>query len=97
MPPARRLMNRGKETKDEFLRLCQLLVDVGSRQKIFFRNLNYYEGEALYTKLLGTTKQDEFDAAIQAFKSRFNVQLSRTENDELLVSIFRIDGGPPFG
>lgn len=92
------LMNRGEETKDEFLCLCQLLFDVGSvaaAEILLRRNLDYYEGEALYTKLFGTEKQDEFAAAIHAFESQFNIQLSRTENNDFLVSTFHSVGGPP--
>src|SRR5690242_20739309 len=43
------LMNRGAETKEEFLRLCQLLFDVGSvavSEDLLRRNLDGYEGHA---------------------------------------------------
>jgi hypothetical protein len=92
------LMNRGEESKDDFLRLCQLLFDVGSvaaAEILLRRSLDYYEGEALYTRLFGTTKQDEFDCAIQAFESQFNLQLSLTEKNDFLVSTFHANGGPP--
>lgn len=92
------LMNRGKESKDEFLRLCQLLFDVGSiaaAEILLRRNLDYYEGKALYTQLFGTEKQEEFDTAIEAFGSQFGIRLSLTENNDFLVSTFRSDGAPP--
>jgi hypothetical protein len=68
------LMNRGEETKEEFRRLCQLLFDVGSiaaAEYLLRRNLDDYEGKALYTRLFGTAKQEEFDAAIEAFECQF--------------------------
>src|SRR5262245_57493169 len=72
------LMNHGEETKEEFLKLCQLLFDVGSAvasEYLLRRNLDYYEGRALYVRLFGTTKQEEFQTAIEAFKSQFDVDL----------------------
>ena len=92
------LLNRGEETNEEFLRLCQLLFDVGSvaaAEILLRRNLDYYEGEALYATLFGTEKQDEFDAAIQAFELQFNVQLSLKERTNFLELTFHSDGGPP--
>src|SRR5262245_58399644 len=72
------LMNRGEETNEEFLHLCRLLFDVGSvaaSEILLRRNLDYYEGHALYVRLHGTAKQEEFAAAIEAFKSQFDVDL----------------------
>src|SRR5262245_3289864 len=72
------LMERGGETKDQFLRLCQLLFDVGSvpaSEYLLRRNLDCYEGHALYVQLFGTSKQEEFAAAIEAFKSQFGLQM----------------------
>jgi hypothetical protein len=93
------LMNRGEETKEEFLRLCQVLFDVGSvaaAEILLRRNLDYYEGGVLYNQLFGTAKQDEFDAAIDAFKSQFNLELTTVvEQNDFLVSRFHTDGGPP--
>jgi len=92
------LMNRGEETKEEFLRLCQLLFDVGSiaaSEYLLRRNLNYYEGHALYQRLFGTGKQEEFEDAIEAFKSQFGLELALVAQNDFLVSTFHSGGGPP--
>jgi len=92
------LMNRGEETETEFLQLCQLLFDVGSvaaSELLLRRNLDSYEGHALYVRLHGTAKQAEFDAAIEAFKSQFNMDLVLIAEKDFLVSVFRSNGGPP--
>jgi hypothetical protein len=92
------LMNRGEETKEEFLRLCRLLFDVGSvaaSEILLRRNLDYYEGHALYVRLHGTAKQEEFAAAIEAFKSQFEVDLVLVAEKDFLISVFRSDGSPP--
>jgi hypothetical protein len=91
------LMNRGEETEEEFRRLCQLLFDVGSiaaAEYLLRRNLDGYDGEALYTRLFGTAKQEEFDAAIEAFEAQFNLELAPVAQRGFLVSMFRSDGGP---
>ena len=92
------LMNHGKETKEEFLQLCQLLFDVGSveaSEYLLRRNLDYYEGHALYLRLFGTARQEEFNAAIEAFKSQFKVDLVLIAEKDFLISKFRSEGGPP--
>ena len=92
------LMNRGDETKEEFLQLCQLLFDVGSiaaSELLLRRNLDYYEGHALYVRLHGTAKQEEFAVAIEAFKSQFEVDLVLMAEKDFLISLFRSDGGTP--
>ncbi len=92
------LMNRGEETKEEFLRLCQLLFDVGSvsaSEYLLRRNLDYYEGHAIYVRLFGTARQEEFDAAIDAFKSQFDVDLELVAENDFLISTFRSDGSSP--
>lgn len=92
------LMNRGEESKEEFLRLCQLLFDVGSvanSEYLLRRNLDYYEGQSLYERLFGAAKQEEFDSAIDAFKSQFAIDLSLYEKNDFLVTTFHSDGGPP--
>jgi hypothetical protein len=91
------LMNRGEETKEEFLRLCQLLFNVGSvevSEYLLRRNLDYYEGHALYIRLFGTARQDEFNVAIEAFKSQFDLELTLVAEKYFLVSTFRTEGGP---
>src|SRR5262249_5604120 len=91
------LMNRGEETKEEFLQLCQLLFDVGSveaSEYLLRRNLDYYEGRALYVRLFGTARQEEFDVAIEAFKSQFDVDLVLIAERDFLVSTFRSHGSP---
>jgi hypothetical protein len=92
------LMSRGEETKEEFLQLCQLLFNVGSvrgSEYLLRRNLDYYEGQALYVRLFGTVKQEEFEAAIEAFKSQFDVDLVLIAEKDFLVSTFRSNGGQP--
>jgi hypothetical protein len=92
------LMNRGEETKQEFRHLCQLLFDVGSvsaAEILLRRNADHYEGRALYAQLFGTAKQDEFESAIEAFKSQFNLELMLAAKNDFLVSTFHTDGGPP--
>lgn len=92
------LMNRGEETKDDFLRLCQLLFDVGSvadSEYLLRCNLDYYEGESLYKQLFGTTKQDEYNPAVDAFKSQFSLELAPIETNAFLDTTFQSDGGPP--
>src|SRR5262245_28170128 len=91
------LMNRGEETREQFLRLCQLLFDVGSvsaSEYLLRRNLDDYEGHALYVRQFGTAKQEEFEAAIEAFKSQFDVDLVLIAEKGFLVSTFRSDDGP---
>lgn len=90
------LMNRGEETKEEFRRLCQLLHDVGSvaaAEILLRRNLDHYEGGALYTRLFGTAKQVEFNAAIEAFTSQFALELVLVTQNDFLVSTFHADAG----
>jgi len=92
------LMNCGEESKADFLRLCQLLFKVGSvadSEYLLRRNMDYYEGESLYRRLFGTAKQEEFDTAIDAFKSQFSLSLTFVETRDFLETIFHSDGGPP--
>jgi len=92
------LMNRGEESKHHFLRLCQLLFDVGSvadSEYLLRRNMDYYEGESLYRRLFGTAKQEEFDTAIDAFRSQFDLNLTLAEENDFLVTVFHSDSGPP--
>ena len=90
------LMDRGDETKDDFLRLCQLLVDVGSTadtEHLLRRNLTFYDGKSLYNRLFGSEKPDEFNMAVSAFESHFGLNLELIEENDFLVSTFRFDGG----
>jgi hypothetical protein len=92
------LMNRGEETKQEFRRLCRLLFDVGAvaeSEYLLRRNVGYYEGESLYDQLFGRAKLDEFEAAIAAFKSQFDLELALIEVNDFLISTFLSEGGPP--
>ena len=91
------LMNRGDDSKEDFLRLCQLLFDVGSvaaAEILLRRNLACYDGKRRYTRLFGTEKPDEFDAAIQVFESQFHISLLLTEEADFLVATFHSQGGP---
>jgi hypothetical protein len=91
------LMHRGEETKEEFLRLCRLLFDVRSiaaSEILLRRNLDYYGGRTLYTELFGTTKPDEFEAAIEAFQTQFLLELTARRDTDFLVAHFISEGGP---
>lgn len=91
------LMNRGEESKGDFLRLCQLLYDVGSvanSEYLLRRNVNCEEGMSLYKQLFRTTKQDEYEMAIDAFKSQFAIDLTLIEPNDFLDTTFHSDGGP---
>ncbi len=91
-------MDQGEETREEFLRLCQLLFDVGSTasaEYLLRRNLDHYEGQVLYARLFGTTKQEEFKAAIEAFKRQFDLELVLAVQKDFLVSSYYSAGGPP--
>ncbi|MCE9547170.1 MAG: hypothetical protein K8T25_16980 [Planctomycetia bacterium] len=92
------LMNLGEESKEEFRRLCKLLFDAGSvaaAEILLRRNLDYYEGEALYLQLFGSTKEDEFVFAMEAFKSQFEIDLVLEKENQFLVSTYHSGGGPP--
>jgi|GEM_PF-3150499 len=92
------LMNHGEESKDDFLRLCELLFDVGSvadSEYLLRRNIDYYEGEPLYKRLFGNAKQEKFDTAIDAFKSQFGLNLTVAEKNDFLETTFHTDGGAP--
>ena len=92
------LMNRGEESQDDFLRLCQLLFDVGSvadSEYLLRRNMEYYEGESLYGRLFGTAKQEEFATAIDGFRSQFDLKLTLAEKNDFLETTFHSEGGPP--
>lgn len=93
----RDLMYHGEETAEEFLRLCQLLFDVGSvpaAEILLRRNLDYYHGYELYLQLFGTEKQEEYDFALAAFVAQFDLELSLISRSSFLVSRFRTSGGP---
>ena len=93
------LMGRGEETPEDFCRLCQLLHDVGETAKseyLLRRNLAEDDpSHDLYFKLFGTDKPDEFDAAIEAFKSQLNIPLTFVEKNDFLDFTFHSDTGPP--
>lgn len=92
------LMNCGEETDEEFLRLCQLLFDVGSvaaSELLLRRNIDYYGGRNLYITLFGTAKQEEFDTAIEAFQSQFGLELVLVAQRYFLVTTYRFPGGSP--
>lgn len=91
------LMNRGEETQEEFLQLCQLLFDVGSvaaSEILLRRNLDGDEAHSLYVRLFGTAKEEVFHTAIETFQSQFDVDLVLIAEKDFLVSVFHTDGGP---
>jgi hypothetical protein len=93
------LLDRGEETREEFCRLCQLLHDVGETTKseyLLRRNLDEDDpSHDLYFKLFGNDKPDQFEAAIESFKSQFNISLTFIEKNDFLDLTFHSDGGPP--
>lgn len=87
------LMECGNETKEDFRMLCQLLHEAGEQSKAEYllrRNLQYYEGHALYSQLFGTVKQEEFDNSIEAFRCQFRVELKFVQHHDLLDDVYHI-------
>ena len=81
------LMNRGEETKAEFLQLCELLHRVGGTKDAEYllrRNLEYYEGWELYRRLFGTVVPDTFARAVDRFTEEFGLQLTRQKEWDFL-------------
>jgi len=68
---------------------------VAASEILLRRNLEYYEGHALYVRLHGTAKQEEFAAAIETFKSQFDLALELVAEKDFLISVYRSDGCPP--
>ena len=93
------LMGRGEETPEEFCILCELLYDVGetaNSEYLLRRNLDEDDpSHDLYFKLFGNDKPDEFDNAIESFKSQFNVSLTFVEKNDFLDTTFNSSDGPP--
>ena len=93
------LLGRGEETPEEFCRLCQLLHDVGETTKsehLLRRNLDDDDrSHDLYFKLFGNDKPEQFEAAIESFKSQFNISLTFIEENDFLDLTFHSDNGPP--
>jgi hypothetical protein len=92
------LMNRGEERPEEFLRLCQLLHDVGAvgdAEHLLRRNLDHYDGRTLYNDLFGTAKQDEFETSIHTFAWQFDVKLRLVQDQEFLLSTYQSEPGGP--
>jgi hypothetical protein len=73
------LMERGEETPEQFAQLIRLLVQIGHGSKAEYllrRNLETVEdGLNLYKTLFGTSKADEFAAAVKAFEVQFGIGL----------------------
>lgn len=85
------LMINGEDSKAEFLRLCRLLFDVGKHtasEYLLRRNLDCYEGAALYGELFGSAKEDEFNVAIDAFRVQFEVELNHIRDEAFLVRYY---------
>ena len=93
------LLGRGEETPEEFCTLCQLLHDVGEKansEYLLRRNLDEDDPSCeLYLQLFGNEKPDEFHAAIEVFKTQFNISLTFVEKNDFLNLTFKTDGGPP--
>lgn len=99
------LMNEGTETKEEFVRLCKLLLRFGETAKV--RTLliaNSDEGD-LSDQLLRSAFSDTvslFDSAVRAFSAQFRLRLVPMRTIRTLSKVYRaeLDGtpdGPSFG
>jgi hypothetical protein len=91
----RNLMNCGQESRDDFLHMCKLLADVGyvrASEYLLRRNVDYYDGISLYQSLFGTEKQEEFEFAIDAFKTQFDLEVSLVARTGFLISRFHTLG-----
>ena len=87
------LLANGEETDEDILALCQLLHDFGEQaeaEHLLRRSLEYSESQALYARLFGTVKQEEFHASIEAFKSEFNVELEFVKRLDFLDEVYAI-------
>lgn len=93
------LMDRGAETPEQFAELVRLLVRAGQVRKAEYllrRNLvAAADGPALYRKLFGTARPDEFAAAVERFQSQFRVELEFVSSSGLLDGLYRVRPGPP--
>ena len=70
------LMQQGKESKEEFLTLVQLMYRAGYHQDAEYLlrcNVDSAEDEALYRMLFGSKMPDEFDRAILALAAEFSL------------------------
>ena len=78
------LLRLGDETPEEFRRLCQLLFDQGKVAKAeYLLRRNLEEGDenhALYLRLFGRAKEEEFLRAIENFQTAFNAKLRHKES-----------------
>jgi hypothetical protein len=85
------LMENGRDTHEEFVRLCQLLCDVGENsvaEILLRRNMDGPSDVAIYRRLFGPGKENEFAAAVSAFQLQFNLTLSLVTEDDFLVTTF---------
>ena len=84
-------LDAGQETPAEFLRLCELLHQVGETREgeyLLRRNMDFYGGEALYARLYGDRAARELARAIACFGEQVEVDLGevRQQDDPLDVT-----------
>jgi hypothetical protein len=92
------LMRFGDETPEEFRFMCQLLFDYGeiSEAERILRN-NLEEGDethALYLRLFGRVKEEEFAKAIEDFQTFFRVKLRHKKTHGFLNTSYELEPIP---
>jgi hypothetical protein len=92
------LMHFGDETPEEFRLMCQLLFDYGgiSDAEQLLRN-NLEEGDethALYLRLFGREKEEEFAKAIEDFQTAFKAKLRHKETSGFLNTAYELEPLP---
>jgi hypothetical protein len=93
------LMERGDESPEQFAELIRLLARAGQPRKAEYllrRNIEVVaSGPALYRELFGTTRPDEFAAAVEGFRAQFGVGLELVSSLGFLDGLYRTRPGPP--
>lgn len=89
------LLHRGEETPEEFRLLCQILFEQGKVSKAeYLLRRNLEEGDenhALYLRLFGRVKEQEFSRAIQDFQTAFKANLHHKESYSFLHSVYELE------
>jgi hypothetical protein len=88
-------MDLGEETEEEFLRLCRLLCEVGSRgsaEYLLRRNLDGEVALSVYAELFGDEKPAEFERSIRTFESQFGARLRHVATLGFLETKFASEG-----
>lgn len=92
------LLRLGDETPEEFRLLCQLLFDYGKVSEAeHLLRANLEEGDenhALYLRLFGKAKEEEFLRAIEDFQTAFNTKIHHKESFGFLHTVYELDPLP---